>query len=317
MGYFDWCESAQEPREKSMAARWLCVALRAHMMIEEEIFYPAARDALKDDSIIDHAYQEHAEAKQLVDKIVEELPANAVSDVLVRKLRETVEHHVKEEEGNLFPRLRATAMDVYALGRSIAAFKVDSLYHLTGRTRGTELQERNMTAISQDVARELFIAGLRNAHASARNGKEMVERQIERLERFPNVKARLAGHLNEKDMQLKRLEGMLDSLGEDRSVVKDAAMAFAGNMSAMMNTMADDEILKNSMTCFAMANFEAAAFESLIVMGEACGQSPEMLRDIQTSLGEERAMAAWLAENLRGVTRMHLQMRSEGARADR
>lgn len=314
MAFFDMHRERGDPDAKAEIARKLCAALRAHMEVEEEIFYPAAREATGDDALLDHAIEEHRQARELVEQI--EAAGSAAEDGLVERLRAAIEEHVAEEEGRLFPELRGTELDFYALGRLVAARRVELLFRLTGRATDTDLQETYMTPIDKDEARSLFLAGLRDAHAAARQCRAMTERQVERYESYPKVRDRLSAHLAEKDDQLERLETVLEQLGSDRSMLKDAAMAMAGNMSAMMTAVAEDEILKNSLVGFGQANFEAASYEALIVLGEAAGET-EAIRTLQRSLSEERAMAAWLAENLRGVTMMHLQRRTEGLPASR
>lgn len=316
LGYFDWAEACSDDAVEAAVIMRLCTALQAHMAVEEEILYPAAREALKDDGLIDHAYQEHAEARELVQHLIAPSADSPDRDACLKRLRTAIEEHVSEEEGELFPKLRATDLDLYAIGRALAARRADALLELTRRVDpdAPSVQEMQMTPISQDEARKLFVAGLKDAHAAARQCKEMTERQVNRLERYPQVESRLRAHLDEKDAQLARLESVLESLGESRSVLKDAAMALAGNLSAMSTMPAGDEILKNSLAMSGMAQFEVASLEALLVLGEAAGH-PQAIRQLQASLSEERAMAAWLAENLRGVLTMHLQLRSEGRQA--
>ena len=64
------------------------------------------------------------------------------------------------------------------------------------------------------TAREIFVVGLRNAHAMATQARELMERQSERLDEYPEVKAKVTAHLQETNGQLKRLEQCLDALGE-------------------------------------------------------------------------------------------------------
>jgi ferritin-like metal-binding protein YciE len=142
----------------------------------------------------------------------------------------------------------------------------------------------------------------------------MLERQIDRLERYPQVEARLRTHLTEKEAQLERLQGLLDAQGDNPSSFKDTVMAAMANVGAMANAAAGDEVLKNSMGNAAMCAFEIAAYESLLAMGEAAGEA-EAIRVLQRSLSEERGMMAWLSENQRGLTLAYMQLRSAGEQA--
>jgi ferritin-like metal-binding protein YciE len=91
-------------------------------------------------------------------------------------------------------------------------------------------------------------------------------------------------------------------------------MSAMGALGTMAHSMAGDEIIKNSFASYALANFEAAAYETLLLFGEAAGQF-DALPLLQQSLSEERAMAAFIAENLRPTGMRFLQLRSEGRQA--
>lgn len=71
------------------------------------------------------------------------------------------------------------------------------------------------------TAQDLFISGLKNAHAMENQALAIMKPQAARLENYPEVEARLNLHISETDEQIRRLETILDSLGEDRSALKD------------------------------------------------------------------------------------------------
>jgi hemerythrin superfamily protein len=111
-------------REQRVVA--ICVELTVHAAVEEEIFYPAAREALPGDGdaeLLDEAEVEHAMVKELVDQLSAMSPAVALFDAKVKVLSEYVKHHVQEEEERLFPALRDTELDLEALGVEIAQRK--------------------------------------------------------------------------------------------------------------------------------------------------------------------------------------------------
>ncbi|WP_325546636.1 hemerythrin domain-containing protein [Ramlibacter sp.] len=95
----------------------ICDELSVHAQIEEEIFYPALREALPaDGDLLDEAEEEHAQAKALIAQIREAGAASAEVDDLVARLNRAIEHHVKEERDELFPKARtAPGMDLVAL----------------------------------------------------------------------------------------------------------------------------------------------------------------------------------------------------------
>jgi len=101
--------------------------LTAHATIEEEIFYPAARDAGVEGDLLDEAEVEHASAKDLIAQIRSMSPDDDLYDAKVRVLGEYIDHHVDEEEGEIFPRCREAKMDLAGLGESIAERKSELL----------------------------------------------------------------------------------------------------------------------------------------------------------------------------------------------
>jgi ferritin-like metal-binding protein YciE len=164
-------------------------------------------------------------------------------------------------------------------------------------------------------AKTLFIAGLRDAHAMERQAQEMLERQITRLRHYPRVEDRLRTHLHETAEQIRRLDEALNVVGESHSTLKDAAMD-SGNTTALLNFLAGDEIVKNSLANYAFEHFEIASYESLLAMAEAAKQM-NCIGLLRPSLHEERAMADWLADNLREVTLRHLELSAENIEASR
>jgi ferritin-like metal-binding protein YciE len=162
------------------------------------------------------------------------------------------------------------------------------------------------------TAKDLFVTGLRNAHAMETQARELMERQSERLVDYPEVKARMQGHLRETEEQLRRLDQCLSSLGETASTIKDTAQSFMGNMMAMAHSVADDEILKNTFANNAFENFEIAAYKSLLAL---CGPAgADITRTLlEQSLKEEEAMASWVDQNVAKVTLAYLNKAERAA----
>jgi hemerythrin superfamily protein len=109
---------------KKKLADQICNALIAHTTIEEEIFYPAVREAVKDSGdVVDEAVVEHAAAKDLIAQIQEMDPDDELYDAKVKVLSEQIEHHVQEEEKEMFPKAKQSGMDLEALGQEMAGRK--------------------------------------------------------------------------------------------------------------------------------------------------------------------------------------------------
>lgn len=150
-------------------------------------------------------------------------------------------------------------------------------------------------------AHDLFITGLKNAHAMENQALSIMKPQASRIENYPEVEARLNKHIAETEAQIARLDRILDSLGADKSGLKDLALSIAGTFAAVGHTVAPDEILKNSMANFAFENFEIAAYKSLIALATQSGNEAS-IPDLEANLNEELAMAEWLDQNIEAVT---------------
>lgn len=116
-------ESLETDSDKQALADKICLALTVHAQIEEEIFYPATREAIDDDDLLDEAEVEHASAKQLIAEIQAMKAGDRLFDAKVTVLGEYIEHHVEEEEGEMFPEARDSDLDLKALGMQLAARK--------------------------------------------------------------------------------------------------------------------------------------------------------------------------------------------------
>jgi hemerythrin superfamily protein len=116
-------EAATGDAQKRDVANAICVALKVHARLEEELFYPAAYAALKDKSLLDEAQVEHASAKDLIAQIEAGAPGEAFYDARVKVLSEYIDHHVTEEENEIFPQCRKGKMDLARLGAVLAMRK--------------------------------------------------------------------------------------------------------------------------------------------------------------------------------------------------
>jgi hemerythrin superfamily protein len=102
----------------------ICKALIAHTTIEEEIFYPAVRGKIEEgEDMVDEAVVEHAAAKDLIRQLQEMQPDDELYDAKVKVLGEQIDHHVKEEEKEMFPKVKKSGLDLLALGQEMAMRK--------------------------------------------------------------------------------------------------------------------------------------------------------------------------------------------------
>ena len=128
--YDKLAQSESEESERQELASMICAELTAHATAEEEIFYPAARKVLEEVDLMDEAEVEHATAKDLIAQIQEASPEDELFDAKVKVLGEYINHHVQEEEGEMFPKVRKAKLDTVALGEQIAARKAEIMGEL-------------------------------------------------------------------------------------------------------------------------------------------------------------------------------------------
>ena len=109
--------------QKMDIAREVCGALLIHMEIEEKIFYPRVRPKIDDNDLMNEAEVEHEGAKDLIRQIGELKPSDPMFDAKIKVLGEQIEHHVEEEETDMFPKVRRSGIDLDALGAELLAAK--------------------------------------------------------------------------------------------------------------------------------------------------------------------------------------------------
>ena len=110
------------PNKKALVAE-ICTALSVHAQIEEEIFYPAVKAALKDKLLVPEATVEHAGVKDLIAQLEGVEPDGEMYDAKVKVLSEYVKHHVKEEQSEMFAKVKGSSLDMVELGERMAARK--------------------------------------------------------------------------------------------------------------------------------------------------------------------------------------------------
>lgn len=109
-------KSEGNEEEKGALVEKICEELIVHTQIEEEIFYPAVRAAIDDDALMDEADVEHTGAKDLIVQLQKMEPGDDHYDAKVVVLGENIDHHVKEEQDEMFPKAKKAKLDLAALG---------------------------------------------------------------------------------------------------------------------------------------------------------------------------------------------------------
>ena len=124
-GLFDAFEKTKSAARKKKIVSEICMELTVHATLEEEIFYPAVKAALKDHELVPEATVEHSSVKELIAQVKDVEPDGEMYDARVKVMGEFVKHHVKEEQNEMFPKAKKTKLDMIALGAQMAARKAE------------------------------------------------------------------------------------------------------------------------------------------------------------------------------------------------
>lgn len=122
---FEQFEAEEDDEEKAALAEQICTELTIHAQLEEEIFYPAVREAIGDDDLMDEAAVEHDGAMNLIEQIEDAQPGDEKFDAKVTVLGEYVKHHVEEEQSEMFPKVKKSKLDLKEIGAAMLARKTE------------------------------------------------------------------------------------------------------------------------------------------------------------------------------------------------
>lgn len=118
-------EKTRSSARKMALVKKICTELSVHAQVEEEIFYPAVKAALKDKELVPEAIVEQSTMKALIAQVEGVTPDGEMFDAKVRVLGEYVKHHVKEEHTEMFPKAKRSQLDMTELGARLAARKAE------------------------------------------------------------------------------------------------------------------------------------------------------------------------------------------------
>jgi hemerythrin-like domain-containing protein len=134
LDYAGLVEAGASDEEKEVLVEEICNQLSVHSSLEEDLFYPAARDALADIALLNKAESDHQRLAEMIVELQSMDASDEQYDDRVMVLEETFEEHIDEEENEMFPQLADSAMDLEQLGEQMSARK-DELQNEVGRER--------------------------------------------------------------------------------------------------------------------------------------------------------------------------------------
>lgn len=168
---FERFEAADDSELSAIAER-VCQLLTIHAQIEEELLYPAAKDAFEDEEEIDlvnEAAVEHATAKDLIAKIEAMTADDEAFKATVKVLSEYIKHHVKEEEKEMFPKLKQTQLDLRELGGQLAERKFDLMEEMGVEEEEARAPARSRSGRGSSKAKQSRGGARRTASRSSRS----------------------------------------------------------------------------------------------------------------------------------------------------
>lgn len=166
------------------------------------------------------------------------------------------------------------------------------------------------------TADETLMDSLRNAHAMEKQAIESTEKQIDRLEHYPELRAWVRDHVESSRSQRERIRQCLERRGGDASSVKDMALGFMGNVQDLTGTLAADEVVKNAITDYGFKYYEIGAYECLRAAAQAVGDG-QTVGVVDEIIREEEALADRLRPILPQVMASYMGKESAGAEAKR
>lgn len=162
-------------------------------------------------------------------------------------------------------------------------------------------------------AEERFMQWLRDAHAMEKQAEKILSAFAGRIESYPQLKRKIESHLRETEEQAKRIESCIERRGGDTSLLKDAGAQLLAMAQGFSGIFAGDEVMKGSLASYTFEHMEIASYRILIAAAEEV-EDAETSRICRKTLGEEEAMAEWLAENIEPLTRDYLSKQEKGER---
>lgn len=120
---FEKIKENGDDEAKAALVSQICMELTVHTQIEEDVFYPAFRKTDDAEDLVDEAVVEHATAKDLIRQLQSMAPSEELYDAKVTVLGEYIEHHVEEEEKEMFKKAKKAKLDMAALGKKLASRK--------------------------------------------------------------------------------------------------------------------------------------------------------------------------------------------------
>ena len=162
----------------------------------------------------------------------------------------------------------------------------------------------------------LLVMALKNTHAMTSESKQVVDRQLDRFERYPEVQSFLRTRSQTLSSQGQRLETVLNAMSEKTSALKELVTSAVGHAAMIGHGATGDEVLKDYFVNTSFAGMAIACYQSLFVIAETAGEAAAVT-SLQPSLDEEKQAFDWLTSNVAQTSRSYVELASSGQPASR
>ena len=153
--------------------------------------------------------------------------------------------------------------------------------------------------------KERLLQWLRDAHAMEKQSEQMLSGLAGRIKSYPQLKQKIEHHEHQTRDQALRIQGCIERLDGDTSLLKDAAAKFLAVGQGFSGLFVGDEVIKGSLASYTFEHMEIASYEILIAAAGEFGDA-KTVKVCEEILAEEEEMAEWLLENIEPVTREYL-----------
>jgi len=157
--------------------------------------------------------------------------------------------------------------------------------------------------------REIIKDWLKDAHAMEHAALDNLEHQVDHLDDYPELKAKLEQQIEITRSQEQRIDQQLRALGTDPSTMKDAALRIAGRIQALMAGAAPDDVVKQATSTLAYENWEIANYRALAAAAETAGDH-SMCTMFEEMANEKVGLMNWLSDALPTITQRYIATQS-------
>lgn len=176
-------EKGNSSSKKEKIVKQICEELTLHALAEESIVYPVAREVINDEDLMDEADVEHAGAKELISQLQSMSPDDSHYDAKVIVLREYIEHHVKEEESTMFPKLAKSKIDGTEMAKEVVDFKKDHKDSASKKSSKKDKEDSVTKSSSGSLSKDKKDEDTQNEKKSSAESKDTSHKKSETLHR--------------------------------------------------------------------------------------------------------------------------------------